>query len=182
MNKIIAIAAIDDQGLLGINNKMPWHVPEDLQRFKSLTVGHTVIMGRKTWNSLNNKCLPNRTNYIISKEGNFSLVANTTATCFTDIQYAIEDSNLRYPKQNIFIIGGGSIYNQTLPIWDELYLTIINTDNINYIKGKKVFFLNEYPNFIKTYFIEVDSLTTEYATYKKYIRKVTNSTVKNKLF
>jgi dihydrofolate reductase len=181
MNKIIAVVAVGPNGLIGIDNNIPWNVKEDLHRFKQLTLNHTVIMGRNTWESLNKTCLSNRINYVISKQGNLSLVSDTTAVCFSEIDYAIAESNLKYPNNNIFIIGGGSIYNQTLPIWDELYLTIINKDQINYVDGRRVYFLNEYPNFIRQ-FNEVDSITTEYATYKKYTRKTTSSIIKNQLF
>ncbi len=176
-NKIIGIVAIGPQGLIGINNKMPWSVPEDLNKFKVITTNNVVIMGRKTWESLNKKCLPNRINYVISKSGNFDLVANTAAVCFCDIDNAINDAQLNYPDKNIFIMGGGSIYKQTLPIWDELYLTIISKDKIIYEQGDYTFFDLDYSKFN-----EVESLITEHATYKKLIRKVTNSKTKNKLF
>lgn len=182
MNKIIAIVATDPEGLIGINNKMPWHVPEDLKNFKALTLNNTVIMGRKTWESLGCHSLSNRINYVVSTKESFNLIEGTNAICFTSIDAAISESCLRFPKQNIFIIGGGSIFEQTLPIWDELYLTIINKDNIKYSKGDRVYFLKDNPNFIRTYFTEVNHFVTQNATYKKYIRKITNPKTTNKLF
>lgn len=181
MNKIIAVVAVASNGLIGINNKMPWKVSEDLQHFKVLTLNNTVIMGRNTWESLNKRCLPNRINYVVSKQGNFNLISNTCATCFSDINYAISESNLKYPSNNVFIMGGGSIYKQTLPIWDELYLTIINEDQIIYSEGHRTY-LEDYPNKINKYFIEESSIKTAYATYKKYTRRATITSTKNKLF
>jgi dihydrofolate reductase len=181
MNKIIAVVAVGPDGLIGINNRMPWCVSEDLQRFKALTLNHTVIMGRHTWESLNMQCLPNRINYVLSKNGNFDLVSNSCITCFSDISYAISESNLKYPNNNVFIIGGANIYKQTLPIWDELYLSIINKNQVNYIEGKRIY-LEDYPNIINKYFIEISSTKTEYATYKKYTRRVITTSFKNKLF
>lgn len=181
MNKIIAIVAVGPEGLIAINGKMPWDVPEDLQRFKTLTVNNTVIMGRKTWESLNKRCLPNRTNYVVSRNGNFNLVANTSAICFADINYAISDSNIRFPNQDVFIIGGAQIYKHTLPIWDEIYLTIINKNTVNYTEGLKTF-VEFYPNELENNFTEVANYITKDATYKKLIRKVSNSKIKNKLF
>lgn len=179
MSKIIAIVALGPGGLISIDGKMPWDVPEDLRRFRALTINNTVVMGRKTWESLGKRCLPNRTNYVLSKEGNFNVVADSAAVCFTNVNYAILDSNLRFPNQDVFIIGGAQIYKETLPIWDELYLTIINKDLVKYIHGSKTYLgfdVHDYE------FIEVASDETEYATYKKYIRKVTNPKTKDKLF
>jgi len=169
--KIIAIVAINEDGIIGCNNSIPWNVSEDLKHFKQLTTNNVVIMGRNTWESLGKKCLPNRINYVISKTGTFNLIENTHACVFTDIFYAIESAQLKYPTKDIFIIGGGSIYKQTLNIWDELYLTIINKEEVIKIEGDIVK-LDEYPASINNLFSEVNSYATKCATYKKYQRKV----------
>ena len=137
MGKIIGIVAVSPEGIIAINNKMPWDVSEDLKYFKRTTHDSVVIMGRITWDSINRSCLPNRINYVISKLGNYSLVANTAAQVFTDIDFAINEAQLRYPEKDIFIIGGASLYKQTLHIMDELYISIINEENVNYCSGDR---------------------------------------------
>lgn len=172
MSKIIGIVAISQYGLMAIDGDLPWDVKEDLQFFKANTLNSTVLMGRKTWDSIGRKCLSNRNNYIITREGTFSTIANTCAIVFSDINKAIEDSQIRYPNNNIFIMGGNSIYSQTLPIWDEMYLTIIKDEYITKDKEGTRLYLDIYPSKLGSFMEEVSSRTTEYATYKKYQRKV----------
>lgn len=112
---ISLIVAIDEKMGIGCDNHLLEAIPEDLQRFKELTSGHTIIMGRKTWDSLPKKPLPNRRNIVISnqKQENFM----TTAECLKEIKN-IDDE--------IFIIGGESIYRYFLPIADKIYITLIH--------------------------------------------------------
>lgn len=107
---------------IGLNNTMPWHLPADLKRFKKLTSGHTVIMGRKTFESLPNGPLPNRRNIIISETLNPIPAGCEKAESLNDALKLAEHD------EEIFIIGGGSIYEQFLPKADKLYLTIIEAD------------------------------------------------------
>jgi dihydrofolate reductase len=181
MSKIIAIAAVTNDGILAIDGKMPWNVPEDLRRFRILTVNNTVIMGRKTWESLGKKCLSNRKNIIVSANCSetFSLITGTTATVYTHIDYAINDSQLKYPDKDIYIIGGASIYSQTLPLCDELELTIIEESRVNR-EGKDILYLKEYPKTIDALFVLDSEFKTYYATYKKYKRRTSNKCDKNR--
>lgn len=112
---ISLIVAVDENGGIGYDGQLLAHIPEDLQRFKELTSGHTVIMGRKTWDSLPKKPLPNRKNIVISsqKQENFM----TTAECLKEIK-DIDDE--------IFIIGGESIYRYFLPMANKIYITLIH--------------------------------------------------------
>ena len=174
-SKIIAIAAITKDGILAIDGKMPWDCPEDLRRFQRLTMNNTVIMGRRTWESLGKRCLPNRENYIVSRENNasFSLVVGTAARCFTHIDYAINESQLKFPDKDVYIMGGASVYTQTLPICDELELTIIDESLVNR-EGTDVLYFKEYPKTIDALFELDHKFKTPYATYKKYKRKTSS--------
>lgn len=120
---ISIIAAIGPKRELGKNNRLLWHIPEDLKRFKKITNGHTVIMGRKTFESIG-KPLPNRTNIIVTRDGNFT-AANYLVT--HSLNEAIEMAK-KHGETEAFIIGGGQIYEQAIGIADKLYLTIVKGD------------------------------------------------------
>ena len=115
---ISAIVAVDNNWGIGYNGDLLEHIPEDLKYFKTLTTGHAVVMGSKTWDSLPKKPLPDRTNIIISHEGNLLLENGA-------IRLKLEDLNLDYFETDVFIIGGGSIYQQLLPFCDRVYVTKI---------------------------------------------------------
>lgn len=132
---ISIIAAIGRNRELGKDNKLLWHIPEDLKRFKKLTQDHAVIMGRKTFESLG-KPLPNRINIIITRDKNYKIKTFDVSKHRTHIVHSLEDAfkNLESKIQSselpeeIFIIGGGEIYRQALPYADKLYLTIVDID------------------------------------------------------
>lgn len=109
------IAGIGDNRELGKNNTLLWHIPEDMKRFKTLTTGHTVIMGRKTYESIG-KPLPNRTNIVITSEKEF-----LAPGCI--IAHSLDEAIQKSHDTETFIIGGASVYAQALPIADKLYLT-----------------------------------------------------------
>ncbi len=117
---ISIIAAIGENREIGKNNKLLWHIPEDFKRFKEMTSGYPVIMGRKTFESIG-KPLPNRTNIIITRDKNYK-----SENCL--ITYSLEEAiQLAKTKDDkeIFIIGGGQIYEQAIGIADKLYLTVV---------------------------------------------------------
>lgn len=155
--QISIIAAIGENRELGKNNKLLWHIPEDLRRFKELTIGHPVIMGRKTYESIG-KPLLKRTNIIITHHVNFQ-----TAGYF--ITHSLEEAiELAKTKDNeeIFIIGGGQIYNQAINKADKLYLTVVegtfdaDTFFPDYSRFKKVVFTEKgkYGGYVFT-FLEI---------------------------
>lgn len=181
MSKIIGIVAVSPEGIIAINDKMPWHCPEDLKYFKQHTLNQVVIMGRITWETLGKNCLPNRINYVISKTGNYSLIANSSAIVFSDISDAITSAQLRFPDKDIFIIGGASIYQQTMNRMDEFYLTIIHRQGVQYTEGEKKY-LKGYPFNIYNLFVEESKYIGTDATYKKYKRRVTNKINSTRLF
>ncbi len=120
---IYLLAAVARNRVIGCDNKMPWHLPEDLKHFKQLTLGHIVIMGRKTYESIG-KPLPERINIVITRQPMFS-AANTIVV--TSIEAALQACT-PYPDKKRFVIGGSEIYQQTLAISQRLYLTEIQKD------------------------------------------------------
>ena len=110
------IVAVASDGAIGRANDLLWHLPADLKRFKELTTGHTILMGRKTFESLPRGPLPNRRNIIISR----SLPAQPGAEVYPTIQQAMEACA---SDEEVFIIGGGEIYRQLLPNTERIYLT-----------------------------------------------------------
>ncbi|MDD5040162.1 MAG: dihydrofolate reductase [Patescibacteria group bacterium] len=118
--RISIIAALSENRAIGKDNRLLWHIAKDLHRFRQLTAGHAVIMGRKTFESMG-KALPNRTNIVISRKESFKAPGCTTVT---SLERALEEAK-RIEHNEIFIIGGGEIYRQVLPITDKLYLTVI---------------------------------------------------------
>ena len=110
------IVAVASDGAIGRANDLLWHLPADFKRFKELTTGHTILMGRKTFESLPRGPLPNRRNIIISR----SLPTQPGAEVYPTIQQAMEACA---SDEEVFIIGGGEIYRQLLPNTERIYLT-----------------------------------------------------------
>lgn len=123
MPKISIIAAIADNYAIGKSNKLPWHLPADLKHFKELTSGHAIIMGKRTFNSLPVKPLPNRKNIVLTT----LLTEGVTEGYFEadSIEDAIE---LCEKEKQIFIIGGSAVYKQSIDKADSLYITWIHQD------------------------------------------------------
>jgi len=115
------IAVIGKNQEIGKNNKLLWRIPEDMARFKKITTGHTVIMGRKTYESIGHP-LPNRKNIIITRDKNFQAPG---CRAVNSIAEAINSAQANAGSE-IFIIGGGQIYEQAIPLADKLYLTIVD--------------------------------------------------------
>lgn len=129
MNKptISIIAAISQNLVLGKDNKLLWHIPEDFARFKKITSGHPIIMGRKTFESIG-KPLPKRTNIIITRDENYEkdgcLVVHSLAEAIRLAKELPADAKAM-ASQEIFIIGGGQIFEQAIKLADKLYLTTV---------------------------------------------------------
>jgi dihydrofolate reductase len=122
MKPISIIVAIAQNNAIGKDNQLLWHIPADLKRFKQLTTGHTIVMGKRTFYSLPIMPLPNRHSIVITDIAGEEIEGCTMA-------YSIEDAveKMDSKKEN-FIIGGGSVYNQFLPLANQLYLTIVQKD------------------------------------------------------
>ena len=123
---ISAIVAVDEDWGIGFNGELLEKIPEDMKFFKDLTTGHTVVMGRKTWDSLPKKPLPERTNIIISNKGNLLLENGAIRLKLDDLL-----SGIAYFEDDIFVIGGGQIYKELLPFCDRVYVTKIYTSHEN---------------------------------------------------
>jgi dihydrofolate reductase len=121
--RISFLAAVAANGVIGRDGKLPWHLSNDLKRFKTLTMGHHVVMGRKTFDEIGRKPLPGRTNVIISRspiEPQESVVAVSSTE---EALAAIPPS-----EDEVFILGGGEVFRQTLHRADRMYITQIHAD------------------------------------------------------
>jgi len=120
---ISLIAAIDNHGGIGKDGRLPWHLSADLQRFKLLTMGHFLVMGRKTFEAIG-KPLPGRRMIIVTRNKAYHpdncLVASS-------IEHAIDLAE-KYLEAEVFIIGGGEVFKQAMILADKIYLTCVNTN------------------------------------------------------
>lgn len=122
--KINIIVSVALNGCIGGNNTLLWKQSEDLKRFKSLTTGKVVIMGQKTYESLPKRPLPNRTNIVMSNDYDVKFDGCEMAY---DMEEALNKAKYWSDDGEVFIIGGGSIYRQFLPVANKLYITRIDT-------------------------------------------------------
>jgi len=157
MTQLSIIVAVAHDGVIGVNNTLPWHLPEDLKRFRALTMGHHIIMGRKTYDSLG-RLLPGRTTVIVTRNENYkvegALVANSLeaaiALCEND--------------DEVFLIGGAELYQAGLKLAHKLYITEIELE----VAGDAFF-----PKLVSTEWQETEreahtsekGLSFSYATY-----------------
>lgn len=118
------IVAVSENGVIGKDNQLLWRLSADLKYFKNLTSKHAVIMGRKTYESIG-KPLPNRTNIVISSNTSFKAEG---IEIVNSLEKAIEKAQKLHPNNEIFIIGGGSIYKQALSIANKVYYTEVKTN------------------------------------------------------
>lgn len=119
--RIYLVAAVARNGVIGAKGKLPWHLPEDLRHFKKLTLGHPVIMGRRTWDSLPH-ALPGRENIVVTRSANSDIPGASVAN---SLEAAIA---LCAGESVAFVIGGAGIFAETLPVADGLVLTEIERD------------------------------------------------------
>lgn len=119
--RVAAIVAAGSNGAIGRRGDLPWHIAEDMRRFKSLTMGHPVIMGRRTWESLPKRPLPGRRNIVVSRNPDFLTEGAETAP---SVEAAIA---LCAADEIPFIIGGGEIYAAAFPLLTEILMTRVDT-------------------------------------------------------
>jgi Dihydrofolate reductase len=117
---ITIIAALSMDGAIGFGNRLLYHLNADMKRFKALTTGHTVLMGRNTFESLPKGALPNRRNIVLTRDKSRSFP--NTETC-TSLEEALSTCT---PEEHIFIIGGAQVYSQALPLAQRLELTVVH--------------------------------------------------------
>ena len=116
---VTIVVAIGENNAIGKNNELLWYLPKDLRHFKTITKGHTVIMGRKTFESVG-KPLPNRRNIIITRNTDLAIEG-------TEVVHTLEDAlELCKQGEEVFVIGGAEIYKIAMPHTDKIYLTVVH--------------------------------------------------------
>lgn len=120
---ISIIVAMDERGGIGLKNQVPWHLPSDLRRFKTITMGHHLIVGRKTYESIG-RPLPGRTMIIVTRSKDYQVAGCLTASSLFDALRIAEERR----EDEVFIGGGGTIYAQALPLVDQIYLTRVHAE------------------------------------------------------
>lgn len=159
MQTLALIVATANNGVIGVNNTLPWHLPEDLKRFRALTTGHHIIMGRKTYESLG-RLLPNRTSVIVTKNPEYQV---TGALIASSLDAAIK---MCQGDDSPFIIGGATLYQSALALVDTLHITKIdlNVDGDAYfpeIDLQVWQLISQEPH------VSADGLSYQYLTYTK---------------
>ena len=158
--KFHLIWAQDENGAIGKNNDLPWHIPEDLINFKKITLNHTIVMGRKTWDSLPKKPLPNRRNIVLSSK------KIDDVECYPSINSCIE--SLRKDNvSDLFVIGGEMIYSSFLNYANTLHITFINKS----VEGIDTYFPFDMNKIKNDYQITEESMLVKDCIYTKWIRK-----------
>ena len=121
--RVSVVAALAKNRVIGIGNRLPWRLPEDLAHFKALTLGHPVLMGRKTFESLG-RPLPGRNNIVISRNPAFHPAGCIVANSVPDALALCEGAD------EVFFIGGAELYAQAIPLADRLYLTEVDIEAV----------------------------------------------------
>lgn len=156
---ITLIAAVAANGVIGADNALPWRIADDLKRFKALTLGHPIIMGRKTWESLG-RALPGRHNIVITRNPGYSAAG---ATIVTSVAAAITACA---NEETAFVIGGAEIYAQTLPLAQRMKLTEIHTDVIGDAHFPKFSRVN-WSELTRERHVSPDGLAYDFVSYQR---------------
>jgi dihydrofolate reductase len=122
MSRIAFVVAVSRNGVIGRDGGLPWRISADLKRFKQITMGKPVIMGRKTWESLPKKPLPGRTNIVITRQADYEAAGAQVAP---DIVTALKAAEAERPEE-IAVIGGGEIFAAFMPLANRIYLTEVD--------------------------------------------------------
>ncbi|NKF22431.1 dihydrofolate reductase [Solimonas marina] len=109
------VVALDENRLIGRDNGLPWRLPDDMKHFRRVTTGHTILMGRKTWDSLG-RPLPERDNWVLTRDRDFRADG-------ARVFHSLDDVHAAHADGELMVIGGGELYRQTLPLAQRLYLT-----------------------------------------------------------
>ena len=121
MPRLSLIVAMAKNRVIGANNRIPWHLPNELKLFKSLTMGHHIVMGRKTYESIG-RLLPGRTTVIVTRQQDYTVEGAIVAHSVAEAIAACKDD------AEVFVIGGADLFRETLPIADRLYLTTVDAE------------------------------------------------------
>lgn len=120
LDNVSIIVAAAKNGAIGLNNQLLYRLPNDLKRFKALTTGHTIVMGRKTFESLPKGALPNRRNIVLSRQEGLHY---ENAECYRSLEEALMQCDY---TEDIYIIGGGELYKQTVGLAKRIHLTLVD--------------------------------------------------------
>ena len=120
MSEIVLVVAIADNGVIGKDGAIPWHISEDMKRFKALTLGLTIVMGRKTWDSLPKRPLPGRINVVVTRQKDWKAEGAVTASSLGQATSGTSGT--------VMVIGGAEIYERALPLASRIELTEIHKD------------------------------------------------------
>lgn len=158
LSRLSVIAALARNRVIGRDNDLPWHLPEDLKRFRALTMGHHIVMGRKTYESLG-RLLPGRTTVVVTRNSHYQVPGAIVVNSLEQALQACGDD------PEIFLIGGAELYQQSLALAGRLYLTEIDAD----FEGDAYF-----PEFVAAHWretarekhISADGLPFSYVTYE----------------
>jgi dihydrofolate reductase len=124
---ITAVVAMAKNGVIGRSGDLPWYLPADLRHFKTITLGHPVIMGRKTWESIYarlGKALPERTNIVLTRDRSFTAAGAVVVGSLDEALAAADEASDR----EVMVIGGAQVYEAVLPRLDRIYLTRVDAD------------------------------------------------------
>lgn len=159
MTTVSLIVAVANHQVIGFNNTLPWHLPEDLKHFRALTTGHHIIMGRKTYESLN-RLLPDRTTVIVTRNPDYhvegALIAHSLEAAIAQCQQDNE----------VFIIGGAELYKEALDVAEKLYITQIELE----VEGDAYFPAYDQDAWHRVAYephIAASGLAFSYATYER---------------
>ena len=161
------IVAVSENGVIGRDGAMPWRLSTDLKRFKAITLGKPVIMGRKTWDSIG-RALPGRLNIVITRDPSFAGAGAVTAHSFAQAKTIAEQNANELGVDGIFVIGGGEIFKQALPFANRMHITEI-LDTIEGDTFFPVFDPNEW-HAVKSETVpesDKDSHATRYVIYER---------------
>ncbi len=120
MSEIVLVVAIAQNGVIGKKGAIPWHISDDMKRFKALTMGHTVVMGRKTWDSLPRKPLPGRINVVVTRQKDWRAEGAVAAASLGQATSGTSGT--------VMVIGGAEIYERALPLASRIELTEVHKD------------------------------------------------------
>ena len=126
--RLTLIAAVAENGVIGAEGGMPWHYPADLQRFKETTMGHPVIVGRRTYESIASRLggpLPGRTNVVLSRQSDLGLPEGAVHAPDVEAALSAAETALEEHQETVYVAGGAAVYEQLLPEADELQVTEI---------------------------------------------------------
>jgi dihydrofolate reductase len=157
--KIGLIVAMSEDGTIGDNGKIPWHISDDLKRFKRLTMGHPIIMGRKTYESIG-KPLPGRTNIVLTRSPRFA--APLQVLKFGSLDVALDHCR-QQGKELVFIVGGSDVYRQALPHANKLFITEVH----RCVTGD-----TKFPDYDRSLWIEVARQGGHEFSFVEYTRRL----------